>query len=336
MLTQIATTLYRIHCTGPTDKTRLSFISVNSSFNKCVRTYSSSKTLSSLTQLNECEQDCEGQDLRNQNVTLDASATHTFTSCSWKDCSGKQGPAISFRSKTSSSLRVSRCTFLSCESTSTARTDGGGSINAYKVKSVTIISSLFQSCSCSGSGGGVLLYSVTQSPLVQLCSFISCSSVYDAGGICIYSCGNNIALIAVQECCFFSCYCPDSSGAYEFATNNCRVCSSCLYCSCTSNGGGASWIAFYEKITSNEISFSVYNGNAGNVGKDLYFYDAESNIIFHSFTTSPGPDRVWTYKLISNTFNPNWLPHTCCSFSPRENEQNTKESITNISIYHIS
>ena len=256
-------------------------------------------------QSNECEQDCERQDLRNKQVVLDPSVTHHLISCSWKDCSGIKGPAISFQLKTGSSLQVIQCSFDSCISSSTAREDGGGAINAYTVKSVSIISSFFRSCYCPNSGGAVLLHDVTDSPFVQFCTFISCTSVGDAGGIGVYNCGNNHDSFAVQDCRFFSCHCDDSSGACEYYNSICRICSSCLYCSCSANIGGALWIGFVRTFYSIEISFSLFHANIGSKGKDLYFNDAETNLLLHSFTTSTGTDRVCTYRLITNTYNPN-------------------------------
>ena len=296
-------------------KTTYPFISSNSSFTGCVRkdyAFRSSPNLFSITlQSNECEQDCKGRDLRNQQVILDSSLTHNFISCSWYGCTGTKGPAISFQSKTGSSLQVIQCSFDSCISSSTAREDGGGAINAYTVKSVSIISSFFRSCYCPNSGGAVLLHDVTDSPFVQFCTFLSCTAVGDAGGIGVYTCGNNLNSVAVQNCRFFSCHCDDSSGAYEYYNNTCRVCSSCLYCRCSATIGGALWIGFYRTYYSNEISFSLYHENDGNSGKDLHFSDAEKNVIFHCFTTSSGTDRVHTTKLITTTNYPNWLPHAC-------------------------
>ena len=255
-------------------KTRFSFTSSNSSFTECVRKHLSSK-YSYVLQSNACEQNCQGQNLGTRRVSLDSSSTHTFTSCSWKDCKSAQGPAISFRSRTSSSLTVDQCSFDSCNSTSSVRQDGGGAINAYQVKNVRITSSLFYSCKCTSfqlstegqlrSGGGVLLHSVTETPLVKMCIFISCEVLDDAGGLGIYSCGNNLNAIPVQDSRFISCYCNDSSGAYEFQLSTCKMCSSCLYCGCTSKGsGGVSWIRFNRTTSEAEISFSLYHENVGN------------------------------------------------------------------------
>ena len=308
--------LYLCFCPGLTKKTKLLFTSSNSSYNECVRNHSSSKMFSSLLQSNECEQDCEGQDLRNQNVILDASATHTFKSCSWKDCSGTKGPAISFQSKTGSSLTVDKCSFDSCTSTSSLRQDGGGAINAYNVKAVSIISSLFHSCKCTStqksgtgnnrSGGGMLLHSVTETPLVKMCMFISCEALDDAGGLGIFSCGSNINIFAVQDSQFISCYCNDSSGAFEFQSSTCKVCSSCLYCKCSSKSGGASFIRFGTLASLAAISFSLYKDNESNIGKDLYFDSATKGVIFHSFTTATDSGRV---RFTTSSSAPDdWLP----------------------------
>ena len=272
------------------------------------------KLFSYLLHSNECEQNCEGKDFGNKQVTLDSSSTYTFISCFWKDCTGTKGPAISFQYMPTSSLIVNSCIFIHCISFATAREDGGGAINAYKVQSVSIISSLFHSCSCvslssSASqiryGGGVQLYSVTESLLVDTCTFLFCAAVDDAGGLGIFCCGGIENSFPVQNSRFVSCACPDSSGAYEYCNNTCRVCSSCLYCGCTSEKGGASWICFNRSLSTAEILFSLYHNNGNGEGKDIYFVNTLTNPISYSFTTSADTGRTYPNQLIQQNNHPN-------------------------------
>ena len=262
--------------------------------------------------ISNCEINGGTYNLRSHN-DLPAGKSYIIESCSFTLTStyGGNGGSIyltgTSANKELTSLHIKGCTFTLCTLKKVSAKLAGGAIYCQTVGSVEIIDSFFDTCGDLTNvyrGGGVDFESVS-SPHVIGCTFISCKSTEDAGGLALFSCGNNVYDICTQGTSFISCECPNSSGAYEFQLNKCKICSSCLYCRCTSNGGGASWIRFDRDYYFNEISFSLYHENGYNIGKDLYFYDAETNIFFHSFTTSPGPDRVWTYKLISNTFNPN-------------------------------
>ena len=244
---------------------------------------------------------------------LPAGKSYTIESCSFTQLSAYKGNGSSIYiygnsgNKESTSLTINKCTFTSCSLIKVLSYPAGGAIYCYMIKSVEIKETLFSSCGDLTHvyrGGAVDIESVS-SPLVKECSFIFCTSKMDAGGLGVFGCGNSNSF-CVQDSVFVYCDCPDSSGAFEFHTTNSTMCSSCLYSKCTSIKGGASWVYFHRTYSSNEISFSLYHGNGNERGKDLFFSDATSTVISHSFTTSSGTGRVYREKGTTNADA--WLP----------------------------
>ena len=292
----------------------LSFTSSNSSFAECVRKHSD--LFHTSHNISNCEINGGTYNLRSHN-DLPAGKSYSSESCSFTLTTAYRGNGGSIcltgtsANKESTSLIIKGCIFTSCSLVRVSSYSCGGAVYCSNGQRVEIIDSFFDRCGDATNvdqAGGVDLVFVSV-PLLRDCTFSVCKSKEDAGGFGLYFCGNAVDWFPVQECRFLSCYCKDSSGAYEYNNNSCRVCSSCLYCSCTSEGsGGASWIYFVRKPVFNEIAFSLYHNGGSLWGKDLFFNDAKINVISHSFTTSTGTDRVYTVENINNHY-PNWLPY---------------------------
>ena len=282
----------------------------------CVRKYlSQSNIFSSFPHSNECEQDCEGEDLGYKKVTLDESAIHTFTSCSWKDCSDSLGGAISFREKTESSLTVNKCTFDSCTSSFSAGwSNGGGAINCYSVRSVSILSSSFLSCSSlNNGGGGINFYYIIQQPYVTNCDFISCHADDDGGGVAIWSSYANDNTIVCRDCRFIKgtssgSVDPWAGGIILWGNGNILKCSEILFAYNEAFFGGAYGTDCNVDFPDFPLSFCFFHSNTGAYGNDVCFYlcpsEFETKYFLHCFSTSEG-NRVKDYAYIDYS---NWIP----------------------------
>ena len=271
-----------------------------------------------LPQSNDCDQDCEGQYLANERFTLDDSPTHTFKSCSWKDCSDSLGGAISFRDHTASSLIVTQCVFCSCKSTSSEWMTGGGAIHCYKVSSVSINFSSFFSCSCSGGGsGGINLCYIQNQPSLWKCDIIACSASADGGGISVWhSYAKDDQLICTQ-CRIINCYLTtEINNGYTFVggaiilwmNTDLLKCSDSLF-ACNTGWGGGAYANDHNLAAQNyALSFCFFHQNKGTCGNDIYLSSLPSySACLHCFSTSDS-DRIGYYSGHFTSTNTNWLP----------------------------
>ena len=145
--------VYQQICAGVSRKTKVSFISSNSSFTECVRKHSSSQIFNSQSCTISPYTNCTFA--QTSRPTISSSAT--FTSCTFTSLSSNpgNGGAISFQNQASGTLTVISCNFYSCKCTATGSIeDGGGAIFAHTVSKVEVSSSLFVSSACYSTSEG--------------------------------------------------------------------------------------------------------------------------------------------------------------------------------------
>ena len=254
-------------------------------------------------------------------MILDASSTHTFSSCSWNGCSGSYGGAISFRDHSSSSLFIRECTFSFCETTSPDWANGGGALHCYSVHSVSIDSSSFLSCSCRvGGGGGINLYDIRHQPYINNCYFISCSADDDGGGAAIWSSYAKDDLIVCRDCRVIRCSVPNynknsvspvAGGIILWSNNAGLKCSNILFSDNEGWLGGAYATDRRSNLAANLLSFCFFNKNIGTYGTDTFFQYFPSDIPFCYCCSTSDSNRVGYYVNTEYTStNREWLPQT--------------------------
>ena len=251
-------------------------------------------------------------------MSLDDSSTHTFTSCSWKDCKGTQNPAILFSGRTNSHLEVQKCSFNTCTNTNRDRQFSGGAINAYNVKSVTVSYSLFLTCkSTQSSGGGVNLFKLLYQPYIHNCDFISCHAADDGGGAAIWNSSATENQIVCYNCRFIDCSVPNekdnllgpvAGGIILWDNILPAKCSSLLFSSNEATYGGAyaCHSTYYSLV--NLLFVCLFNKNIGTYGNDIYLHILPSDsTCVHCFSTT-NSDRIGYYSSGHNTTDAAWFP----------------------------
>ena len=245
-------TIYGILCSGLSDKTKLSFVSANSSFIECVRknqlfhlfsvadnTHSPTCTINGTAATTP---DCN----TSLNNFFDDTSLYVFTSCVWSACAGDFGTAICVCNP-DIELTVNDCQFVSCEASSV----NGSGIYAQSANIVHVQNSLFYDCKVlSGSngeegGGGIYLNSISTETLITTSDFIKCVVKYDGGGVNIWSSnstnGNDKTF---QKCRFIKChgdneYYSEGGGIMAYDNNYYIGITNCLFCECKNCFGGA-------------------------------------------------------------------------------------------------
>ena len=327
--------LYGILCTGLTLKTRLSFISSNSSFTECVRNPISQSNVieykpgtstiigadnhyffHSTTRTNTSTHLSPGR--------LQLSTSATFTSCVWNGCTSDTGGAI-YVTTSAIALSVNSCQFLSC----VAKGLGGG-IYAQSSHSVCVEETLFHRCRSDASssdidgGGGLFFDYISTQILISSSTFCDCSAKTDGAGVDVWhSYFTSANSRIMQDCSFVKCIIPKSvgceGGAIYIWDNNVLKCSDSLFTLCEGYEGGAYASNCQSGKPNYQLEFCFFHANEGTSGNDLHFRNGCSDIpLFQCFSTAQN-NRI---SGVSNKDN-DWLPVTTVGLSLSEPQSNT-------------
>ena len=321
---------YSILCSGLTAKTKLFFLSSNSSFSECVRPstgfhlfqqYKNENTpLCTINAIPATSDQCK----INQRNILSQNSAYKFTFCSFSHLAGgnTNGGAITFTStvqKTSSSLEVSYTTFSDCSA------NEGGAIHASTIQKITVTQSLFLRCSSSNTadntgGGGINIDNIKITLSISNNNFISCTAKASGGCICIRSCSANTKKIdAINSCRFINCHAtdtlPDGAGVCVWGTEELIGVMSSLFSLCSTSFGGALFYYLYNyRKSAFPIRYCFLNANTGTFGSDLaiwnYLPKTEADdyaLLFHCFSTSASYRIGYYYNQIWSKTDANWL-----------------------------
>ena len=299
--------IYSIIVSGLAYKTRLSFISSNSSFTQCTRKHNpQSNTIYYQDPAHTIITGADNHHFENATETvndnthttpghLELSSSATFTSCEWKKCEAEDGGAL-YASISGINLRINHCRFLSCE----ASAGNGSGIYAQSARMVYVNSSFFYDCNAPSGvnwddgGGGIYLISISTEALITSSVFLSCVVQYDGGGVNIWNSHSlNDNTRTLQNCRIIHCYGTDNGnaegGGFISWDNNYNVgISNTLFSQCSNNIGGAIAMSLSDPLTL-LIIFCFFSGNTGNCGNDIaldYPVSDDELFSYHSFTTS--------------------------------------------------
>eukprot|EP00770_Monocercomonoides_exilis_P014410 MONOS_14356.1-p1 / transcript=MONOS_14356.1 / gene=MONOS_14356 / organism=Monocercomonoides_exilis_PA203 / gene_product=unspecified product / transcript_product=unspecified product / location=Mono_scaffold00988:1314-9395(-) / protein_length=2693 / sequence_SO=supercontig / SO=protein_coding / is_pseudo=false len=170
-----------------------------------------------------------------QNETTDGG--NIFTWCEWSgsNTTGESdsytdgessGGAICMYNLNSGELSVSNCAFNDC----TAHFHGGA-IMCHSIKSIELVSSVFNSCTAQNyGGGGVYTYQISSCTLICGCKFQICKARFDGGGLrldnfgvsgsgCIGGEDGEGGSSCMFDCCFATCSITDTWGGGLYCYN---------------------------------------------------------------------------------------------------------------------
>ena len=297
---------YGILCSGLTEKTKLSFISSNSSFTECKTNHLSGHSFFSSFSSHRnsaCSPSpIEDQQVSNENCTY-YSGSHTFINCSWDNAESiNTGCAIYFllySPDSSASLNIKRCSFFHCHSSGTV---AGGAIHVQYIHSITISASVFYDCSCgsyeSFEGGAILLSYINSQTSIKDCLFLFCESPDDGGACGIYYCDSSL-LYTVDSCCYIQCKGIEDGnsqggGIMFFQNPGNQASTNCLFSKLEAYYGGAIYLNLPNYIPNSfPVKFCFFNKNSKlttGYGNDACFYELTPNnhdaMFEHSFSTS--------------------------------------------------
>ena len=306
---------------GLTEKTKLSFISSNSSFSECVRksTHSPYSSSSQSTNAPSCAASPYERctfDSDNPIPSFSSSTvfnTSTFTGLTADDCGG----AICFTS--GNSLTLDQCIFNLCYTTDEFRDlNGGGAILINCGSFFSAHSSTFISCSTLSFGGAIVAEDGCQSSTVSFCTFIRCSARLGGGLMTFW--GPTSALVSSH---FISCTGTlTGGGLYHESLEESQnlFVSECVFKDNFADytpdyyydRGGGGFEDFKFSQTESHYSFSFFTGN---VAKSMYGNDItvreyslpQENITYcftttaeHSFWNAGKHETNWLF--LWNTF----------------------------------
>jgi len=148
-----------------------------------------------------------------------------FTRCEARYTNGTSdagdGGAIFVYTDYSQSFTLSGCKFIECSSktNNSASTNGygGGAVNAWKVKSLSVSDCTFVSCDTLCGGGAIAAYVKTDDAGITIsnCSFDNCSCKSQGGALAVYQKDNDTINSATKLSIYDSSFNDCSSG-----TNN--------------------------------------------------------------------------------------------------------------------
>ena len=176
----------------------------------------STLTLSSLYHTNtDCNTKCEYVEFRAQTKSLSTASSYEFYSCSWEDCLGEPGGAISCSSAVVS-LSVSHCIFTRCNATrpntNPAQSSNGGAICADGTNALVVSESTFIQCCApqektnDAGAGGVYAYRIKSTLSLSSSQFVSCFSGSSGGGAqCRSIQASAVGPQTVNNCRFIKC-----------------------------------------------------------------------------------------------------------------------------------
>ena len=321
-----------ILCSGLTEKTRLSFISSNSSFSECSNHHSSHFLLPNSQ--SQCEPDCQNIPFGTERITLSEAIEYKFTSCTWNKAIGNPSGAISL-SKPGSSLTVSACHFIQCNSTSSApslsQASLGGAIGVFGIKSFKVDSSQFINCcspynkSNNADAGGICMNAVTTTISIINSDFIACFTGSSGAGFLMLFCTANSNSRTVQNCRFLSNLAsgesPDGAAAMLFSNSGHPGFVDCIFSHSEAYYGGALYLG-YRTFPSGVtfVNFCFFNANKGDTGNDIAIsipnmptYDTP---LFQGCFSTSDSNRVGYFDTNWHTYDFNWLPLTTINTDP--------------------
>ena len=309
-----------IICSGLTEKTKLSFVSSNSSFTECVR-----KSYPFIFPIHSYS---------NEDYTgpipyrTELSETSTFTSCTFNS-EGPSGGAISFTGS-GASLTVTDSLFNKCNAT----TGNGGAIYCHNCGKVSIQTSSLIECSALeySLGGGIFIEGASVLPEITTNNFISCTGGEDTGGVDLrrVTGDNDGANLPVRECRFIGCVAYGKmadttannadSGGLEFWLNDFTLgISESIFLKCESKfRAGAVGLVLNSSRFDYVIRYCFFSENTAQKGNNVLveFVDSTESlwdaVFLHSFTSDNDRSNslVSTYddSWITTPESDNWLP----------------------------
>ena len=159
------------------------------------------------------------------------------------------------------------------------------------------------------------MISITQPPLVERSSFLFCISGNDGGGVGIYSSSQSPKTCILQSR-FIACkgQHSGSSGGGGMIIADCNSaisCTECLFCECHSARIGGGLCYYYTPLTPPNnaplCSFLFFSKNSvltPQYGQDVYFHPLPSDGVFlDCFSTTVSP-RIYPSE------HENWIPLT--------------------------
>ena len=333
--------LLSVLCSGLTEKTKIVFISSNSSFTKCVRTQLGLPS-SLFTHINnnldpytgciithshivECE-DYQSASEWNKEI----SSSSIFKSCFWIECSGNPSGAISCHTS-GASVIIHTCIFLHCTSSaplsSFAFASISGAVYVKAIKEIRVDASSFHYCSApqnvsdNEGAGAICINAVTQDISIAHSDFISCFTGSSGGGVQFESLQTSaVGPQTVMSCIFVQCVGKGSSpdgGALSLWHSSYTIgCTDCLFSECSADTGGALVLGYSPSTADHPLRYLFFNKNSGITGNDVcIYYDsvANSGVLFSCFSSSK-PRRVGFWKVdwsVNTTLtHDEWLPQT--------------------------
>ena len=295
-VTNSTDTFYGILCSGLTEKTKLTFVSSNSSFSECVRSRFSFLSLTPTSYFpnvncysspySECQFDPSNP------LVPPSSSSASFISCTFNTLSSlTNGGAICFTS--SHTLSVLNCSFALCSSLIIYdHTNGGGAIFSNAASLLSVTTSTFTHCTASQScGGGILAAGAAHSASVSFCVFIHCDANFGGGMSTHVGPASSIS-----SCCYICCKASSCGGGLFHNSNkvsSCLLLSNSLFAdnnaSYSGQRGGGAFEDYGDSSYQSTYSFSFFAKNTAQngIGNDIAIIRKIlplSNIT-HCFTT---------------------------------------------------
>ena len=306
-------TFYGIICSGLTYKTRLSFISANSSFTECVRKgiQSSVLDLSSNTHCNPPSY--EGCFI--SGIHLTPTSTTSFTHCIFSSMTASDDYGAAIYSK-DSSLIIS---LTSCVLTNCTADKNSGAIYLSGSNTLTIADSLFHKCISNSKeadpgGGGLCVEGVSSSLSVYTSTFIKCkANVHPRGGGGFFA--SRIETAYTHSSIFVNCFSNCTGGAVFFyiLTVDLSI-TDTLFSGNTGCSGGGS-IREINSIKSASV-YLKYLFFTRNTAPQLYGNnmciepELSASPFLFSFTTSVSNRVSYASGNTAHLYDDNWLPQT--------------------------
>ena len=317
-------TFYGIICSGLTDKTRLSFISSNSSFSECVRIHLLPKNYYFLHN-SECTPDSQkcwkSTSFNNDTKPVQPSSTtaeYDFSFCEWDHCSSNGNGGGICCSMSGNTISLSNCAFNSCSAS-----DLGGAVYLDEISEGSIKNCVFSFCS-STTRAGCIYSQGSNTALYSQCSFIHGTTGDDGGASFLWCVSSYQEFPITTDCRILFCQCthdyesdPDGGGLVYSSLSTITGVRNTLFVSNRANkDGGALYFPVWKDISFYPVTFCFFHNNYAPYGNDalIHFTDAEDlqyeRVFLHSFTTCTKDSLAMNNSAPEIIPNPdNWLPH---------------------------
>ncbi|KAH7829114.1 uncharacterized protein MONOS_9958 [Monocercomonoides exilis] len=283
-----------------------------------------------------------------QNTT--DNGANTFTWCEWSGSrttgeSGSwsdgmsSGGAICMYNLNSGELSVSHCSFNGC-----AAYYHGGAVMCHAIKTIKMVSNVFNSCTAQNyGGGGVYACEIRSCALVSGCDFQNCKAHHDGGGLrlvnfqvsgsrCIGEEDGEGRSSCVFDCNFTLCFVENANGGGMF----CKTVHATQFkmrsiqfpsCTASTKGGGLFFSPWKEVLLSDKLYFFfLFFHDCSclsdpSYGDDIHYEDrynlylGSGNPFYECYTTNTDEKRVcyghdyssstgWTFQ---HTEKKEWL-----------------------------